>query len=101
LPRGCDDPVELTTRIRAVRPRILAFTAKRPARVLLASAFGLDTVPYGEQPVTLDGIRLFVLPSPSGLARRFWDIGPWQALAAAAAGADDAPPHRQEAKGTA
>src|SRR5690606_32041186 len=78
LPRGCDDPAGLAARIRAVRPRILAFTAKRPARVFLASAFGLDAVPYGEQPVTLDGIRLFVLPSPSGLARRFWDIGPWQ-----------------------
>ena len=101
LPRGCDDPAGLACRIRAFHPRILAFTAKRPARVFLASAFGIDAVPYGEQPVTLDGIRLFVLPSPSGLARRFWDIGPWQALAAAAAGADDAPPRQHDMKGTA
>ena len=101
LPRGCDDPAGLARRILAVRPRILAFTAKRPARVFLASEFGLHTVAYGTQPVTVDGIALFVLPSPSGLARRFWDIGPWQALAAAARAADDAAPRRQASKGTA
>ena len=101
LPRGCDDPAGLARRIRAVRPRILAFTAKRPARVFLKRQFGLDTVPYGAQPVTLDAIRLFVLPSPSGLAVRYWDIGPWRDLAAAARDEDDAAPGRRTSKGTA
>ena len=101
LPRGSDDPAGLARRIRAARPAILAFTAKRPARVFLKSQFGLDTVPYGAQPVTLDGIALFVLPSPSGLACRFWDIGPWHSLAADARDGDDAAPRRHESKGTA
>lgn len=101
LPRGSDDPAGLARRILTIRPGILAFVGKRAARVFLASEFGLHTVPYGAQPVTLDGVGLFVLPSPSGLARRFWDIGPWQALAGAARDADDAAPRRRRLEGTA
>ena len=101
LPRGADDPVALKQRILGVRPGILAFVGKRAGRVFLKSEFRRATVPYGEQPVTLDGIRLFVLPSPSGLARRFWDVGPWHALAVAARDADDAAPGQKARKGPA
>jgi TDG/mug DNA glycosylase family protein len=95
LPRGSDDPDAVGRRVLAARPRILAFVGKRAATVFLRAAFGLRTVPYGEQAVTLDGIRIFVLPSPSGLAVRYWDIGPWRALARAARDADDAPPRKK------
>jgi len=38
-------------------------------------------ITYGEQSSRFDGIRVFVLPSTSGVARAFWDIKPWRALA--------------------
>jgi TDG/mug DNA glycosylase family protein len=40
-------------------------------------------VDYGWQPERVGATRLFVLPSPSGQATRFWDEGPWRDLAAA------------------
>jgi len=84
LPRGSDDPEGLRDRILAARPCVLAFVGKRAAGVFMRAEFGRRDVPCGEQAETLDGIRLFVLPSPSGLARRYWDIRPWRALARAA-----------------
>ena len=36
---------------------------------------------YGEQEMRLGDTRIFILPSPSGQARRFWNITPWQQLA--------------------
>jgi TDG/mug DNA glycosylase family protein len=95
LPRGSDDPGGVRRRVLAARPRILAFVGKRAATVFLRAEFGLRTVPYGEQAATLDGIRIFVLPSPSGLAVRYWDLGPWRALARATRDADDAPPRKK------
>lgn len=89
LPRGADDPAGLRERVLAVRPRILAFVGKRSARVFLKSAFGQQEISYGEQAETLEGIWLFVLPSPSGAARRYWDIGPWRALARAVRDAEN------------
>ncbi len=81
LSREADDPVALRDRVLRVRPRILAFTAKRPAQVFLRHVFHGRSVAYGLQDETLDGIRLFVLPSTSPAAMRYWDIGPWRALA--------------------
>ena len=39
---------------------------------------------YGPQPETVGGAGVWVLPSTSGAARAFWDIGPWRDLALAA-----------------
>jgi len=58
------------------RPDWLAFTSKTAARHALGHA-----VAYGAQPEALGPSRVFVLPSPSGRARRYWDIGPWRELA--------------------
>jgi TDG/mug DNA glycosylase family protein len=81
LSRTADDPDGLRDRILRFRPRILAFSAKRPARVFLRHVFGRRTVDYGPQAETLDGIALFVLPSTSPAAVRYWDIAPWRELA--------------------
>jgi double-stranded uracil-DNA glycosylase len=58
------------------RPGVLAFVGKRAAREVL----GLNPSGYGEQDVTIDVTRVWVLPSTSGAARGFWDISPWRAL---------------------
>lgn len=78
-----DDPVGLAKKILRYRPGILAFTAKRPAQVFLRSQFGIvKPPPYGLQAQCVGDTRLFVLPSPSGRAGSFWDIGPWRDLKA-------------------
>jgi TDG/mug DNA glycosylase family protein len=37
---------------------------------------------YGRQEETLEGAVIFVLASPSGRARSFWTLKPWQEAAA-------------------
>lgn len=79
LPRAAFDAAALVRKLARYQPRIVAFTSKNAAR----AAFRLHSqaLAYGEQATLLAGCRVFVLPSPSGQARGFWDIGPWQALA--------------------
>lgn len=66
-------------KMRRKRPGLIAFDSKFAA----CTYFGRRTVGYGRQPETLDGIPLFVVPSTSGRARMYFEIGPWQELAAA------------------
>lgn len=76
-----DDVAELAAKIETYQPAILAFTAKRPAQVFLRESFGLKGPPaYGLQQPRVGRTQLFVLPSPSGRAGSFWDIGPWKEL---------------------
>jgi double-stranded uracil-DNA glycosylase len=73
LSPGADDPLALLRKVEAYRPRILAFTAKRPARVFLRAVFGRADADYGPQEERIGGTtELFVLPCPSGLACRWW-----------------------------
>lgn len=67
----------LRRKILRYRPRILAFTGKRAAREFVGRL-----VDYGLLAETVGTTMLFVLPSPSGAARRYWDEGPWRGLAA-------------------
>lgn len=76
--REHDDVDALFHKIRAFRPAHLAFNGKRAARAMLGRA-----VAYGPQAETVGRTRLTVLPSTAGLASRWWDPGPWHALAAA------------------
>ena len=76
--RGVDRKL-LTAAIAGVAPRHLAFNGKNAAR----AALGRPVV-YGPQPETVGGASVWVLPSTSGAARGFWDIGPWRDLAGAA-----------------
>lgn len=76
LPRGAYDPDGFRDRITKSKPALLAFTAKAPARAYLRRH-----VEYGPQPERIGDSRLFVLPSTSGLAVKFWNPQYWHDLA--------------------
>jgi len=77
LTQDGDDAASLARKIERFRPRIVAFTAKRPASVFLAQR----SVAYGMQERRVGDTALCVLPSPSGRAGAFWDQRPWRDLA--------------------
>lgn len=79
LPRAAFDAAALQRKLTRYRPRIIAFTSKNAARAGLA--LGSRNPGYGEQPVLIGPTRVFVLPSPSGQARGFWNVKPWHELA--------------------
>ena len=66
--------------IRRFQPRILAFTSKTAWRAWRGLP-ARSAVAYGWQGDKVGATRLFVLPSPSGAARGYWDLAPWQELA--------------------
>jgi TDG/mug DNA glycosylase family protein len=70
------DLARLGAEIAAVEPTRLAFNGKNAARGALERQ-----VDYGVQPERIGGAEIWVLPSTSGAARRFWDIVPWRELA--------------------
>ncbi|HET9196782.1 MAG TPA: mismatch-specific DNA-glycosylase [Solirubrobacterales bacterium] len=72
------DPRRVRRSVRACAPAHLAFVGKQAARIVLGRP-----VDYGRQPEACEGAQAWVLPSTSGLARRFWSVEPWQELAAA------------------
>lgn len=72
------DPVRVRRSVLAFSPAHLAFVGKQAARIVLGRP-----VDYGRQPELLEDAQVWVLPSTSGLARRFWSVEPWQELAAA------------------
>ncbi len=74
------DAAGLAARIRAAAPGLLLFNGKFAAKNFLGRA----RVDYGMQTETIDTTRLFVAPSTSKLARRYWDEGVWMAAFAAA-----------------
>ena len=59
-------------------PRAIAFNGKNAARAY----FGRPVAAYGRQRETLAKAALFVLPSTSAAARRWWDEAHWRDLAA-------------------
>ncbi|WP_142848860.1 mismatch-specific DNA-glycosylase [Telmatospirillum sp. J64-1] len=71
------DAAGFAEKMRRYRPKLIAFDSKFAA----ANYLGHRSMPYGLQAETLDGIPLYVVPSPSGRARRYFDIRPWQDLA--------------------
>ncbi len=81
LPSTAFDAAALRRKLVRFRPRVIAFTSKNAAR----AGLGLrsQAIAYGEQASRLANCRVFVLPSPSGQARGFWDIAPWRELAQA------------------
>lgn len=83
LPRVAFDAAALQRKLARYRPRIVAFTSKNAARAGLA--LGSRIPDYGEQPAAIAQTRVFVLPSPSGQARGFWNVEPWRELAEAVA----------------
>ena len=79
LSNSGDDPAALRSKIEQYQPAILAFTAKRPAKSFLRRE-----VDYGCQDERRGVTRPYGLPSPSGLAIRYWDETWWRQLAEAA-----------------
>jgi double-stranded uracil-DNA glycosylase len=75
------DLARLEAEIGKAEPVRLAFNGKNAARGALERQ-----ATYGLQEERIGGAELWVLPSTSGRARRFWDIGPWEELARACAG---------------
>ncbi len=82
LRRADFDAAALSEKIRRFQPQILAFTSKTAWRIWQGGKAGCP-VSYGWQAGQLGATRFFVLPSPSGAARGYWQLAPWQELAAA------------------
>lgn len=78
LAREAFDAAGFLRKMALYKPKVIAFDGKFAAK----QALGLKTVPYGRFGEDLSGAAVFVLPSPSGRARRFWDEGAWFDLAA-------------------
>ena len=72
------DPERVRRSVLAFAPKYLAFVGKQAARIVLGRQ-----VDYGRQAELVGGAQAWVLPSTSGLARRFWSVEPWRELAAA------------------
>lgn len=66
-------------KIREYRPKYIAFTSKKAASVALDCK--TSDIDYGLQPTTMESTKIWILTSPSGSARRYWDISVWQTLA--------------------
>ena len=75
---GDFDPDGVRAKIERYAPRVAAFVGKRAAQEFLGRT-GLD---YGLQADCVGETAVFVLPSTSGAARRYWDPAPWHALRA-------------------
>ncbi len=81
---GTDDRIDaaefdvagLEAKILHYQPRILAFNGKNAARGFLGRP-----VDYGLQSKRIGSTEVFVLPSTSAAARRYWSLEPWRELA--------------------
>ena len=80
LAAGADAPDDVRRKIEELQPAFLAFNGKRAAQAFLGRK-----VTYGRQKETVGEAVVYALPSTSGSASGFWDIGPWRDLAAAIA----------------
>ena len=73
-------PDALREKIARFQPQVVAFTSKTSWRAFSRLPAG-NRVAYGWQVDRQDDTRFYVLPSPSGAARRYWNIEPWRTLA--------------------
>jgi TDG/mug DNA glycosylase family protein len=75
---GDFDPVGVRAKIERFAPKVVAFVGKRAAQEF----FGRTDLAYGLQDKRIGSTAVFVLPSTSGAARRYWDESHWHALCA-------------------
>jgi TDG/mug DNA glycosylase family protein len=66
----------LRKKIEDYQPKYLSFNGKRAAEEYL-----LRKVEFGLQPEKIGNTYLFVAPSTSGAARRWWNVNIWRELA--------------------
>ena len=75
IPKSCYEKEKLRKKISIFAPCWCAFNGKRPAQEFLNRS-----VEYGIQSERIFKTRIFVLPSTSGAARRFWEKRHWEDL---------------------
>lgn len=75
------DAVRAVGVLRPLHPRIIAFTSKKAASVWLGLPTGMLAYGPRSDPHAV-ATRLFILPSPSGQAVKYWNVAPWHELAA-------------------
>lgn len=82
LPPDAFDVRAFQAKLNIFSPRIVAFTSKRAGQTFFARpvAYGLQVAPAG---VRARKMQFFVLPSPSGLATRYFDVTYWRELSTA------------------
>ncbi len=71
-----EDRKSLASKISNYRPRVVAFNGKRAAQ-----EYFRRKVDYGRQNEQIESSVVFVLPSTSAAARRFWNEKFWKELA--------------------
>jgi TDG/mug DNA glycosylase family protein len=76
LPKNAFDREGFLRKIDNFAPKVAAFTSKNAAQ-----NYFRKRVRFGHQPDQIATSQVFVLPSPSGLASRSWDVSYWQELA--------------------
>ena len=72
-----DDPAGLTGKLIPFRLRSLAFVGKRTEQVWSKYHLGTSKIKYGPQSAKFGEVAISVLPSTSGLAKRFRNPLPW------------------------
>lgn len=71
------DVLGFTKKIKEHQPKYVAFNGKKAAAFALGFQGKTKKVSYGLQTSTIGKTKLFVLPSTSGSARKFWDEQYW------------------------
>ncbi len=71
------DVVGFIEKVKKFKPRYVAFNSKKGASFVLGFRGITKLVDYGLQKQKIGNSNLFVLPSTSGSARRYWDENYW------------------------
>jgi TDG/mug DNA glycosylase family protein len=64
-------------KIEKYQPKVLGFNGKKAAKVFL----NMKNIKYGRQEQTIGNTLIYVLPSTSGLASRWWNETYWEDVA--------------------
>ena len=81
LHRKLYDTAKLSQLIKDYKPKVLAFNGKKAGSEFMRQVLDLNVKSYGIQEVEYNDVKLFILPSTSGAARRWWDDSHWYDLA--------------------
>ncbi len=68
---------EFITKMYNINPKFIAFTSKKAASFALGFQGITSIIDYGLQQNLIGKSQVFVLPSTSGNARKFWDESYW------------------------
>ena len=75
---SADFDVELfLQKMEQYRPKFIAFNGKKSASYALGYHGKTDQLHYGLQEITIAKAMVYILPSTSGSASRFWDDDAW------------------------